>query len=330
MDKISVIIPVYNVEKYIAECLESVINQTYKNLEIICVDDCGSDNSMKIVQDYAKKDSRIKIIRHEKNRGLAPARNTGLDAAEGSFIFFLDSDDYILPDILEKMYNKIESTNSDFVNSSSKAFADNPDDIELVKKAEKADLTYRGTDGYCITTDNLEITLNNMQCLAWGKLFRARFLKENNLKFINQNVTFEDNGFFIKLISCYPTFSTMKNIGVMYRINSSSITSCMDRQKNRKKKMMDVESVMNEALEYIAKKDNGKKTIEIIKNAGTYSWYFKKKSSLFFDFVWGKYNKKLVFFALPLIRGKVLNKDTKIVKILGIPVSYSKIEDSIL
>ena len=66
MDKISVIIPIYNVEKYIAECLESVINQTYSNLEIICIDDCGSDNSMKIVQEYADKDNRIKIIRQEK------------------------------------------------------------------------------------------------------------------------------------------------------------------------------------------------------------------------------------------------------------------------
>ena len=185
MEKISVIIPIYNVEKYIAECLESVINQTYSNLEIICIDDCGSDNSMKIVQEYADKDSRIKIIRHEENSGLAPARNTGLNNADGDYILFLDSDDYLMPDIIQKMYDKIKSTDLDFVNSSSKAFADNPNDKALVKKAEKAYLDYKGFDGYKVTLDNLEQTLLKLQCLAWGKMFKTKFLKENNIN-INQ------------------------------------------------------------------------------------------------------------------------------------------------
>ena len=93
--KISVIIPVYNVEKYLAECLDSCVNQTLRDIEIICVDDCSPDGSITILKKYAKKDSRIKIIRHETNMGLGAARNTGIANALGEYIWFVDSDDFI-------------------------------------------------------------------------------------------------------------------------------------------------------------------------------------------------------------------------------------------
>ena len=333
MDKISIIIPVYNVEKYIAECLESVINQTYSNLEIICIDDCGSDNSMKIVQEYADKDNRIKIIRHEENSGLAPARNTGLNNADGDYILFLDSDDYLMPDIIQKMYDKIKSTDLDFVNSSSKAFADNPNDKALVKKSEKAYLDYKGFDGYKVTLDNLEQTLLKLQCLAWGKMFKTKFLKENNIKFINENVTFEDNGFFLKILSCMPKFSTLRDIGIMYRINSYSLTANMDRSGNRQKKMAHVNAVMKDALEYIGQKANGEKIIKIIKNSGTYDWYFdyqKTKLQKMFKFSWGRHNKNIIILGIPFVRCKMLRNNKKILRIIGIPLSYSNIDNSVL
>ena len=91
MPKISVIIPVYNVEKYLAECLTSVVNQTFKDIEIICVNDGSTDNSPKILKEFAQKDSRIKIINQE-NQGLSAARNTGLDVATGEYVSFIDSD----------------------------------------------------------------------------------------------------------------------------------------------------------------------------------------------------------------------------------------------
>ena len=104
MDKISIIIPIYNVEKYLARCLDSVINQTYKNLEIICVNDCSPDNSTKILEEYSEKDDRIRILNREKNGGLSAARNSGLEVATGEYIYFLDSDDWIATDFIEKMY----------------------------------------------------------------------------------------------------------------------------------------------------------------------------------------------------------------------------------
>lgn len=93
--KISLIIPVYNVEKYLAECLDSCINQTLKDIEIICVNDCSPDNSALILKEYAEKDSRVRIINHEINKGLGAARNTGIDNATGEYIWFIDSDDFV-------------------------------------------------------------------------------------------------------------------------------------------------------------------------------------------------------------------------------------------
>ncbi len=112
MKKISVIIPVYNVEKYIKQCLDSVINQTYKNLEILLVDDGSTDNSGTICDEYAKKDSRIKVI-HKENGGLSSARNVALDIATGEYIAFVDSDDYIALDTFKKCFEKLEKTDAD-------------------------------------------------------------------------------------------------------------------------------------------------------------------------------------------------------------------------
>ena len=109
---ISIIIPVYNVEQYLKQCLDSIINQTYKNLEIIIVDDWSTDNSGKICDEYAKKDNRIIVI-HQENADLSAARNSGLKIATWEYIWYIDSDDYIELDIYENLYNLIESTNSD-------------------------------------------------------------------------------------------------------------------------------------------------------------------------------------------------------------------------
>ena len=115
MDKISVIIPVYNVEKFLARCLDSVINQTYKNLEIICVNDCSPDDSAKILEDYAKKDKRIRIITFEQNRGQSCARNQGLKVSNGEYIYFLDSDDWISTDFIENIYGIAKNKNLEAV-----------------------------------------------------------------------------------------------------------------------------------------------------------------------------------------------------------------------
>lgn len=117
MIKISVIIPVYNVEEYLKECLDSVINQTLKEIEIICIDDCSTDSSYSILEEYAKKDSRIVLIKNKENMGVGYNRNIGIKEAKGEYIGFIDSDDYISEDYYENLYNTAKKYNSDVVNT---------------------------------------------------------------------------------------------------------------------------------------------------------------------------------------------------------------------
>ena len=120
---ISVIIPVYNVEQYLKQCVDSILSQTYKNIEIILVDDGSSDSSGIICDEYAHKHGNIKVI-HKKNAGLSEARNSGLVVANGSYIAFIDSDDWISNDNFEKMITEIKKQDSDFVFSDGVNFED--------------------------------------------------------------------------------------------------------------------------------------------------------------------------------------------------------------
>lgn len=109
---ISIVVPVYNVEKHLSKCLDSIISQSYKNLEIILVDDGTKDNSDKICDEYALKDSRIKVL-HIENSGVSAARNRGLDVITGDYVAFVDSDDYIAENMIERLFDTIKSTNAD-------------------------------------------------------------------------------------------------------------------------------------------------------------------------------------------------------------------------
>lgn len=115
MVEISVLIPSHNVEKYIRKCLDSLINQTFEDMEIICIDDGSTDKTLKIINEYAQKDTRIKVYQNEENKGIAYTRNHLLKLAKGKYIYFLDSDDYIVLDALEKLYNLAEEKSLDLL-----------------------------------------------------------------------------------------------------------------------------------------------------------------------------------------------------------------------
>lgn len=112
-EKISVVIPIYNVEAYLAECLDSVTGQTYQNLEILLVDDASPDGCGAVCDRYAENDRRIRVVHKEKNGGLAEARNTGMDAATGEYLFFVDSDDWLAADALERLYEGLKRHRAD-------------------------------------------------------------------------------------------------------------------------------------------------------------------------------------------------------------------------
>lgn len=178
--KISIIIPVYNVAKYLEKCLDSAVNQTLRDIEIICINDGSTDNSGKILDDYAKKDNRIKVI-HKKNEGAAVARNLGLDEAIGDYIMFLDSDDFITFDACETAYNTITEDKSDILMYGHSSLVDN------VIKTHKKYKTY--THLHSIQNDN---GISDELIYIWDKLFKNEFIKSNNIKFLINCKTAED------------------------------------------------------------------------------------------------------------------------------------------
>ncbi len=137
MPKVSVIIPVYNAEKYLKKCLDSACGQTLKEIEIICVNDCSPDSSLEILNEYASKDNRIKIIDFKENKGASAARNAGLKIACGEYISFIDSDDYISLNFLELLYNKAIDTNSDIIKGEDLITLKENNSIEILKQNEK-------------------------------------------------------------------------------------------------------------------------------------------------------------------------------------------------
>ncbi len=131
--KISVIVPIYKVENYLHRCVDSIINQTYTNLEIILVDDGSPDNCPMICDKYVKKDSRIRVI-HKKNGGLSDARNAGINIATGEYIGFVDSDDYISLHFYQRLMNVMKVSDSDIVECEIKKFKDNDKIYDIENK----------------------------------------------------------------------------------------------------------------------------------------------------------------------------------------------------
>ena len=169
-DLISVIVPIYKVEKYLKRCIDSIINQTYKNLQIILVDDGSPDRCGKICDEYSKKDKRIKVI-HKKNGGLSDARNKGLDVAEGKYIGFVDSDDYIDERMYEVLYNNLKDNNADLSICSIYEFKNDKEIVEGYNKKQEI-LVYKKQEMFNKFYENL---LRNV--VAWNKLYKKELFE---------------------------------------------------------------------------------------------------------------------------------------------------------
>ena len=332
---ISVIIPIYNVEQYIDECIKSVINQTYKNLEIICIDDCSCDNSIKTLEEYITKDKRIKLIKHEKNLGLAVSRNTGLAHAKGEYIFFLDSDDYINLDIIEKLYNKIITDKSDVVSSSAKAFTKD-DDKNIVERVDNYNNEFQklSKEGKIqINFGNFDLFDDILFHTAWGRLYKSEFLKKNNITIINKNIICEDEGYFVKIMSHFPLVSFIQDIGVMYRIRKNSIISKnLDNKDSQKQKTKQLKIVLEDALKHIKQTNNTKRFKKLkdqIKKSELYGNCFDINFSNLIKIILRKDNKRIKIFYINLYREKVVKNNIKIYKVLGITIKKEKIKSVI-
>ena len=208
---ISVIIPVYGVEKYIAQCLESVINQTYSNLEIIVINDGTKDRSAEIAKEYAKKDSRVRVYDFE-NGGASAARNRGIKLANGEYIAFLDSDDWIEGQMYEKLVNEAIKSNADIVKC---GFKSNDKKVGFYNKIET------------ISNRNIDLFFNGiLWVVLWNAIYKADIIKK---VIFPENVRcFEDNYASALYLFLSKKVSTIDSCEYNYRDNAVGISKKVD------------------------------------------------------------------------------------------------------
>lgn len=197
---ISVIIPVYNVEDYLYDSINSVLRQSYGDFEIICVEDGSTDSSPEILEYFAQKDSRVKILRNDSNKGCGFSRNRGLEVAQGKYISFLDGDDWFSPNTFEILVKKAEKDNLDLLLFKNIVYYENPHefgmeayyDMEFMNRFEDKIFNHWDLD---------KTKLFAMSNAPWNKFYLRSFLDENNIRFPNENLIHEDNPFFYKVIT---------------------------------------------------------------------------------------------------------------------------------
>ena len=213
-DLISIIVPVYNVEKLLPECLESIINQTYKDIEIICINDGSTDKSLEILKEYEQKDNRIKII-NKQNGGLSSARNAGLNIFTGDYVFFLDSDDYIHPETLKILYDCLKQTKTEI--SECNYFTTNQRnyDFEILKNKNKFSIIKNPLKAYAQRKKNITPSV-------WKRLYSKEIIKD--MRFI-EGIVWEDVPFTIELYKKIDKISQINLPLYYYWQNPSSISN---------------------------------------------------------------------------------------------------------
>ena len=212
MAEISMIVPVYQVEKYIAQCIESVINQTFHDFELILIDDGSKDNSGKICDSYAEKDNRIRVI-HTENKGAAAARNMGLEQASGRYITFLDGDDYLAENMLERLYEVIDGSEYDVVVCDFLNLLPDEKENFIVHLKEK---TVSGR----IVLEHLKNGKNyGVWTIVWNKIYKKEVL--DNIRFPTGKY-FEDEFFSDQLYLASNKIHVISDVLCYHRVLASS------------------------------------------------------------------------------------------------------------
>lgn len=247
-DLISVIVPIYNVEKYLEKCINSIIEQSYSNIEILLIDDGSKDNSLNICKEFAKSDKRIKVI-SQKNSGVSVARNKGIEESKGDWIVFVDSDDYLENNMIETLYKRIIETDYDFVIT--------PPIFEFDKVSQRGKIF---ENEILFNNENKEKLKLNIICRQfnnkfygdigaggpWGKIYRKEFIEKNNLRFKVGLKRMQDVLFNLYAAHASNKVYYSEDYLYHYRINESSV--CLKYNP----KIFDVfEEVLDELLSFI-------------------------------------------------------------------------------
>lgn len=219
--KVSVIVPIYNAETYLSECLESALGQTLNDIEIICVNDCSTDRSGRIIEEYADRDKRIRIVTNKNNGGLSYSRNQGLKAAEGKYVCFLDADDLLMDTALEELYKKAEEQRTDII-------------IFDAKMRIESDRVSVKNTAFCAKADYPEVMsgvdyfrkaqeINDLRVPVWLQFWNRTSLDEMQLEFLN-GILHEDNLFTYLALMQAKRVLCIRNIYYIYRRHDDSIT----------------------------------------------------------------------------------------------------------
>lgn len=226
MPKISIIIPVYNAEKYLNDCIDSIIDQSLSDIEIICVNDGSTDNSLKILSEYAKKDKRISFF-SQPNKGAATARNFGIKKAVGDYLLILDADDIMHRDLCLKLYNQALKTDAEITICHSIEFDSQSNSIlpsDWIIKDKY--LPNKEVFNYKDIPDHI---IGFTQGWSWDKLYKSNFVKDNNLEFQNLKAT-NDMYFVMLSLVLANKITVIKDVLIKHRQNNfSSISNTRDK-----------------------------------------------------------------------------------------------------
>ncbi|MDR1856309.1 MAG: glycosyltransferase [Desulfovibrio sp.] len=213
---VSVIIPVHNVEAYLCRCLDSVCNQTLKDIEILCINDCSTDHGLDILKKYQAIDARIVLVDFERNMGVSVARNHGIDIAKGEYVGFVDSDDMIDPDFYEKLYGKAIETNANITKGMMAHFDDGKNEPK----------------GFGLSANDISIAPTNFIGEFWSAIYRKEFLTVHGIRFPVGVKTGQDLAFLYKAIALVGRVATVDNVYYRYyERKDSSSSGTFDRQK---------------------------------------------------------------------------------------------------
>lgn len=249
---ISIIVPFFNVEQYIGSCIESIFKQDYKNIELILIDDCGSDNSRKIVEEYLQKAPTYidyRILKHPHNKGLSAARNTGTRVAHGDYILYVDSDDRLFPDSVSSMLNQALKNDADMVVGDYVSMKDN----EIVDSTVPENTVEGVISG----------AINILECycrhgfymMAWNKLVRASILRDNHIEFI-EGIIHEDNPWSMHLAFLMKCIVVFRKNTYVYTVRPGSIVTDSKIEQKRKSWYCGLLSYIKNIKEHPQFKDN--------------------------------------------------------------------------
>lgn len=231
MVKLSVIIPVYNVEKYLERCLNSLIKQSMQDIEFICINDGSTDNSLSILKQFEKSDSRFRIINQE-NRGVSCARNHGLRVAKGEYVGFIDSDDWVDSEFFEKLYATAKKYDADIAVASI---------IRLNSLKRKFYVNYESEKYYNNINKIFEICDCPDKNYIWNKIYKLEKLKKNNLYFLEGRV-YEDVIFTPKALYFMPSVVTVPDIYYYYWRTPNSIVATKNSANNKDKQQSSIDA----------------------------------------------------------------------------------------